>query len=121
MDSKKKQDAKTQLALLKEILYDDEQLKSLIHKSDSTLKTVQDFFTLDNSNLTNKKQVKINMTLAPNITDLNESILPHNSTNNNRAKKQTILTAAKINNANSFDLTDLNESDLIDDEDLEGI
>jgi hypothetical protein len=32
------------LALLKEILYDDDQLKNLINKSDSTLKAVQDFF-----------------------------------------------------------------------------
>ena len=48
--SKKSQDAKAQLALLKEILYDDEQLKSLIHKSDSTLKTVKDFFNVDSDN-----------------------------------------------------------------------
>ena len=34
----------SQLAMLKEILYDDEQLKKLILKSDMTLKTVQDFF-----------------------------------------------------------------------------
>ena len=39
-----KPDSKAQLALLKEILYDDEQLKNLILKSDSTLKTVKDFF-----------------------------------------------------------------------------
>lgn len=64
--------------MLKEILYDDEQLKKLMTKSDSTLKTVHDFFNEDeqamqnNQFLGNKKQVKINMTLAPNVTDLNE-------------------------------------------------
>ena len=69
--------SKAQLALLKEILYDDNQLKNLILKSDSTLKTVKDFFNSNaNENalfdLNGKRQVKINMTLAPNVTDLNE-------------------------------------------------
>ncbi len=68
--------SKAQMALLKEILYDDEQLKKLILKSDLTLKTVQDFFEEDNQQYQNsansKKQAKINMTLAPNVTDLNE-------------------------------------------------
>ena len=64
--------------MLKEILYDDEQLKKLMTKSDVTLKTVQDFFNDDEQAMQNtqiqgnKKQVKINMTLAPNVTDLNE-------------------------------------------------
>jgi hypothetical protein len=69
---------KAQMALLKEILYDDEQLKKLILKSDLTLKTVQDFFEEDSHQYQNsansKKQAKINMTLAPNVTDLNEYV-----------------------------------------------
>ena len=65
------------------------------------------------------------MTLAPNVTDLNESNLPHNISNNNKIKKkQTILTTAKCTNANSLDddqieetpatPTDMNKSELID-------
>jgi len=66
------------------------------------------------------------MTLAPNVTDLNESNLPHNISNNNKIKKkQTILTAAKCTNANSLDddqieetpsttPIDMNKSELID-------
>lgn len=42
-----KLDNKAQLALLKEILCDDEQLKNLINKSDSTLKLVKNFFNDD--------------------------------------------------------------------------
>ncbi len=66
--------------MLKEILYDDEQLKKLLSKSDLTLKTVQNFFKDDEEAMQhnqpgNKKQVKINMTLAPNVTDLNELVL----------------------------------------------
>jgi len=54
-------DPKAQLALLKQILLDDEQLKSMIFKSDSTLKTVKSIFQDDQddnqsliSNLNNK-------------------------------------------------------------------
>jgi hypothetical protein len=43
-----RQGSKSQLSLLKEILYDDQQLKNLILKSDSTLKVVQSFFNDDN-------------------------------------------------------------------------
>ena len=106
---KSSKDPKAQLALLKEILYDDEQLKSLIHKSDSTLKTVQDFFNHSINNTSQKtKQAKINMTLAPNLNpaDLNESAqLPSTINNINKKQQQqqqqqAILTTAKINNAN---------------------
>lgn len=40
-------ESKSQLSLLKEILHDDEQIKNLILKSDSTLKVVQSFFSDD--------------------------------------------------------------------------
>jgi hypothetical protein len=39
---------KSQLALLKEILYDDQQLKCLLQKSDSTLKLVKHLFDDNN-------------------------------------------------------------------------
>lgn len=58
-NAKKNKDAKMQLALLKEILYDDEQLKSLIHNTDSTLKTVKDFFLLDNQSANNNNHLKV--------------------------------------------------------------
>jgi hypothetical protein len=127
-NAKKTKDPKAQLALLKEILYDDEQLKSLIHKSDSTLKTVQDFFNLSvNSTSQKTKQAKINMTLAPNLSpsDLNESAqLPYTinnndydnnkkNNNNNIKKQQAILTKAKINNVNDTSSL-VDESELID-------
>ncbi len=43
-------DPKAQLALLKQILLDDEQLKSMIFKSDSTLKTVKSIFQENDDN-----------------------------------------------------------------------
>jgi hypothetical protein len=76
-----KNDPQAQLALLKEILFDDDCLKSVMNnKSDNTLKAVQNFFNDHNDNeddnasiITNgKRQAKINMTLAPNVKDLNE-------------------------------------------------
>lgn len=113
--------SKQQLALLKEILYDDDQLKKLIQKSDLTLKTVQDFFTEDNDNSqninpnnSNKKQVKINMTLAPNA-DLNESNLPYNKPNNSKIIKQkNTISTARIINANDNDNSSDNESEILD-------
>lgn len=74
-----KNDPQVQLALLKEILFDDDCLKNMINnKSDNTLKAVQNFFNDQNDNeddnssiITNgKRQAKINMTLAPNVKDL---------------------------------------------------
>ena len=105
---------KTQLALLKEILYDDEQLKNLINKSDSTLKTVQDFFSLDpENNHSNKKQPKINMTLAPNVTDLNESNLPFNNTSLKKKQTNTITTTAKVNTLNDDASESESESEIL--------
>lgn len=120
LKSKKEQqkisDSKSQLALLKEILYDDEQLKKLILKSDMTLKTVQDFFAEDdekniptNQQITNKKQAKINMTLAPNVTDLNESNLPYNPIKSkNETQQKNTISSAQIVNVN--DLSDNNDN-----------
>jgi hypothetical protein len=78
LKEEKSQKASAQLALLKEILFDENQLKDLILKSDKTngtLKSLKDFFEPTNS----QPRVKINMTLAPNVTDLNESNLPHHN------------------------------------------
>jgi hypothetical protein len=50
----KADNSKAQLALLKEILYDDNQLKNLLLKSDSTLKTVKDFFNENENGLFDK-------------------------------------------------------------------
>ncbi|CAF0822130.1 unnamed protein product [Brachionus calyciflorus] len=103
LKSKKSNDPQSQLALLKEILFDDEQVKNLIMKSDSTLKVVKDFFEEDDNNLNlknlNKKQAKINLTLAPNVTDLNESNLPHNKIN----EKKSNIVQAKSRNLNDSD------------------
>lgn len=107
----KNQSAKAQLALLKEILYDDEQLKNLINKSDSTLRTVQDFFSLDpDMNQSTKRQAKINMTLAPNVTDLNESNLPFNSSSLKKKSHASTVTTARVNNLND-DQSDETESE----------
>ncbi|RNA06536.1 spindle and centriole-associated 1-like [Brachionus plicatilis] len=98
-------DTQSKLALLKEILYDDEQIKNLIVKSDSTLKVVRDFFD-DETNSANfknlpKKQPRINLTLAPNVTDLNESNLPFNNPKANDKKSGVFQIKCK----------NLNESD----------
>lgn len=100
--------SRSQLALLKEILYDNEQLKQLITKSDSTLKTVQDFFQEDDDTDRNgtrpnqqKKQVKINMTCTPNVTDLNDSKLP-SQPKKNAFKQQRNLSQVNIVQANEI-------------------
>ena len=105
--SNKQLSSRSQLALLKEILYDNEQLKQLITKSDSTLKTVQDFFQEDdemdrNATFMNqqKKQVKINMTCTPNVTDLNDSKLPCNPSTKKTFKQQKNVSRVNIFQAN---------------------
>lgn len=49
-------DSQTQLALIKQILYDDEQLKSLLSKSDSTLRLVRDLLVTDEKHTSNQNQ-----------------------------------------------------------------
>lgn len=116
--------SRSQLALLKEILYDNEQLKQLITKSDSTLKTVQDFFQEDDDTdrtgtrlNQQKKQVKINMTCTPNVTDLNDSKLP-SQPKKNAFKQQRNLSQVNIVQANEIpsekNLTPDNELEILD-------
>lgn len=52
-------DPQSKLALLKEILYDDEQIKNLIVKSDSTLKIVREFFDDDTNSSHFKNFAKV--------------------------------------------------------------
>lgn len=72
-DAKQHQlDSQTRLALIQQILYDDEQVKSLIDKSDSTIKLVKDLlanFNSSNEDNTNGNEIENNhMTINNNNT-----------------------------------------------------
>lgn len=72
-DAKHQLDSQTRLALIQQILYDDEQLKSLIDKSDSTIKIVKDLFANTNSSNednTNANEIENNHMINNNNTVL---------------------------------------------------
>jgi hypothetical protein len=82
--------------LLKEILYDDEQLKKLLLKSDATIKNATNLYDSETQGIQNKKSAKISVTLAPNA-DLNESNLPISSKNNNKNNFSKNLNTSSSN------------------------
>lgn len=64
-------DSQAQLALIKQILYDDEELKTLLSKSDSTLRLVRDLL-VDERN--NNPSAAASVAVTANVDDNNHHI-----------------------------------------------